>query len=67
LPKDLCESVSKKTDAKIETVLKRHIILNKARLEANKSLVEKAMRTQLVQDKLYKAGPEIAAGKYVLV
>jgi hypothetical protein len=47
--------------------LKRHIISNEARLEANKSLVEKAMRAQLVRDELHKTGPGIAAGKYVLV
>jgi hypothetical protein len=48
LPKDLYKSVSEKIDAKMETVLKRHMILNKARLEANKSLVEKAIPAQLV-------------------
>lgn len=67
LPEDPYEDVSEKTEAKIETILKRHAASNESRLQANTSLVEKAMKARLVQDELHKTGPTIGVGKYVLV
>jgi len=44
LLKDLYKNVSKKINTKIKIVLKRYILLNKARLKANKSFVKKAIQ-----------------------
>ena len=67
LPEDPYEDVGEKTEAKIETILQRHAASNEARLEANKSLVEMAMKAQLVRDKVHKTDREIAVGKFVLI
>jgi hypothetical protein len=67
LPDDPLQEVPNDAEAKIELILERHRISNEARLAANKALVEKAIKAQLVRDEHSKQAPDIKVGSYVLV
>ena len=67
LPEDPYESTPKDGEARIEQILQRHQASNEARIEANKALVEKALKAQLVRDELCKSDPPLDPGTYVLV
>ena len=67
LPEDPIRDVTDKSEARIETMLQRHIASNEARLSANGSLVKKALEAQLVREEKFKVLDPIPVGSYVLV
>ncbi len=67
LPGDPYEGRDGSQEVKIQELIERHARSNEARLDANKKLVEAAIRASLVRDEQFAPKPDIKVGTYVLV
>ncbi|KFY90892.1 hypothetical protein V498_05779 [Pseudogymnoascus sp. VKM F-4517 (FW-2822)] len=67
LPGDPYEAHNGTEEERIQRTIDRHAQSNEARVEANRKLVEAAIRASLVRDEQYAPKPGIKVGTYVLV
>ncbi|OBT84925.1 hypothetical protein VE02_06636 [Pseudogymnoascus sp. 03VT05] len=67
LPGDPYEGRDGSQEVKIQELIERHARSNEARVDANKKLVEAAIRASLVQDEQFALKPDIKVRTYVLV
>jgi hypothetical protein len=67
LLEDSLKDIEDKLETQIETILQRYIVLNKACLSTNGSLIKKALKAQLIQEEKFEVLEPILIGHYVLV
>jgi hypothetical protein len=67
LPGDPYEAHNGSNEERVQKLIERHAHSNDARVDANKKLVEAAIRASLVRDEQFAPKPDVKVGTYVLI